>query len=84
MALAAAEELAAAAEERGLSDDRILPTMDDWEVYARVATVTALQARRQGVARRLVAESELHDATRETIRRARATLEVVTREGLLD
>jgi len=40
MAIAAAEELVAAAREKGLSPDRLLPSMDDWTAAARVAAAT--------------------------------------------
>ncbi len=64
MALAAAHELAQAAQERGLSEERILPSMDEWEVVPRVAVATAMQAQRQGVARlSKSAEQLLSDAT---------------------
>ncbi|HET8563486.1 MAG TPA: NADP-dependent malic enzyme, partial [Candidatus Binatia bacterium] len=33
MCISASEELARCAEEKGLSEDRILPTMDDWDVF---------------------------------------------------
>ena len=49
MALAAAFELARCAEERGLSEDSILPAMDDVPVVARVAAATALKAQEQGL-----------------------------------
>jgi malate dehydrogenase (oxaloacetate-decarboxylating) len=51
MAIAAAEELAKLAEERGLQHDRILPTMDDWEVFPREAAAVAMKAIEQGIAR---------------------------------
>ena len=49
MALAAAFELALCAEERGLTEDSILPAMDDVPVVARVAAATALKAQEQGL-----------------------------------
>jgi malate dehydrogenase (oxaloacetate-decarboxylating) len=51
MALAAARELALCAEERGLSDDNILPRMEDERMVARVAAAAALKAQEQGLAR---------------------------------
>ncbi|MFN2166576.1 MAG: NADP-dependent malic enzyme, partial [Anaerolineae bacterium] len=35
MAIAAARELALCAEERGLDEEHLVPTMDDWEVFPR-------------------------------------------------
>jgi len=51
MALAAAAALARCAEDRGLSEDFILPRMEDWEAVPRVAAATALKAQEQGIAR---------------------------------
>lgn len=83
MALAAADAVAAAAEERGLAEDRILPTMQDWKTYARVATATAVQAQREGVARCTRSEAELYESALERIRASRQTVDVLSREGLL-
>ena len=33
---------------RGMNPEKILPTMDDWEVFPRVATATALRAMAEG------------------------------------
>jgi len=38
MCIAAAEELAKCAEDKGLSEEYIVPTMDEWEVFPREAT----------------------------------------------
>jgi malate dehydrogenase (oxaloacetate-decarboxylating) len=83
MAIAAATALAAAAEERGLRPDRILTGMDDWGVYARVATATALAAQRQGLARVERNEAELLHSARETIEHTRRTVDVMNRVGLI-
>jgi len=52
MAIAAAREIAAYVEETGLSEDRIVPSMIEWEVYPRVAAAVAEAASREGVARK--------------------------------
>jgi malate dehydrogenase (oxaloacetate-decarboxylating) len=51
MTIAAALELASCAEEAGLRDDAILPTMADWKVVPRIAAATALKAQEYGLAR---------------------------------
>lgn len=51
MALAAALELARCAEGRGLSENAILPHMDDVHMVARVAAATAMKAQEQGLSR---------------------------------
>ena len=52
MCIASARELAKFAEEQGLSEDHIVPNMDDWEAFPREAAAVAMMAQEQGVARR--------------------------------
>jgi len=70
MAIAAAEELARCALERGLDEDHIVPTMDDWEVFPREAAAVGVKAQEQGVARLSVPREELLSKAKATIRQA--------------
>src|SRR5512136_2972086 len=51
MCIAAAVEMAKLAEERGLSEDYIMPTMDEVDVFPREAAAVAMKAIEQGVAK---------------------------------
>jgi malate dehydrogenase (oxaloacetate-decarboxylating) len=70
MAIAAAEELARYAEERGLDEGNIVPTMDDWEVFPREAAAVGMKAQEQGVARLSISYEELLSKARDTIGQA--------------
>jgi malate dehydrogenase (oxaloacetate-decarboxylating) len=70
MAIAAAEELARCAEERGLDEDHILPTMDNWEVFPREAAAVGMKAQEQGLARLSFSHEELLSKAKATIRGA--------------
>ncbi len=70
MAMAAAEELARCAEERGLDEEHLLPTMDDWEVFPREAAAVGVRAQEQGVARLSLSRDELLDNAKQTIQQA--------------
>ena len=70
MAIAAAEELARCAEETGIDDDHILPTMDNFEVFPREAAAVGVKAQEQGVARLSLSHEELLSKAKETIRQA--------------
>jgi malate dehydrogenase (oxaloacetate-decarboxylating) len=70
MAVAAAEELARCAEERGLDEEQILPTMDDWEVFPREAAAVGVKAQEQGVARLSATRDELLGRAKQTIQQA--------------
>jgi len=70
MAIAAAEELARCAEEVGIDDDHILPTMGNWEVFPREAAAVGVKAQEQGVARLSLSHEELLSKAKATIREA--------------
>ena len=72
MCIAAARELAAVAEEKGLRPDYIVPTMDEWEVYPREAAAVGMAAIQQGVARRTATREELLAEAENIIRESRA------------
>ncbi|MCS7107284.1 MAG: NADP-dependent malic enzyme [Acidilobaceae archaeon] len=50
--ISAAMELAKYAEEKGLREDYIIPTMEEWEVFAREAAAVAVKTMELGLARR--------------------------------
>ena len=83
MALAAAYELARAAEERGIDDDNILCRMDEWEVVPRVAAATAMKAQEQGFARIKQSRAQLLASATAKIREARDATHVLMKEGII-
>jgi len=83
MCFAAAEALAGMAEEQGLHEEHILPTMDDWEVYPREAVAVALKAQDQGVARVQRTEEELYEHAMSIIKRSRDMTQTLMREGFI-
>ncbi|NMB76708.1 MAG: NADP-dependent malic enzyme [Myxococcales bacterium] len=84
MCLEAALELARCAEDRGLRDDYLLPTMDDWEVFPREAAAVGMKAIEQGVAGITnVTRSDLLRMAEKTIRRARGEIKLLQKEGII-
>ncbi|MCR4392226.1 MAG: NADP-dependent malic enzyme [Candidatus Acetothermia bacterium] len=81
MAIAAAEAIAATAEEKGLSEDYIVPTMMEWEVFINEAVAVGKKAIEQGVARRILSESELEREATRMIRYAREETEILMKAG---
>jgi malate dehydrogenase (oxaloacetate-decarboxylating) len=81
MAIAAAEELLAAARERGLAADRLLPTMDDWRVAARIAGAAGVVAVKERLARNPLGRSELEQLALDTIGRSRAAAARLVESG---
>ncbi len=72
MCIAAANELAAVAEEQGLNEEFIIPTMEQSEVFWREATAVALKAQEEGLAQRKASRAELLEEAKGMISRARA------------
>ena len=65
MCIAAAQELAKVAEDKGLNPEYIIPSMDEWEVFPREAAAVAAKAVEQGVARiNLTYEEEIEKASK--------------------
>ncbi len=70
MCIAAAEALARYAEKKGLSEEYIIPAMDEPQVYIEEAVAVAKMAIRQGIARIKLNESDLRKSAEEKITRA--------------
>lgn len=83
MAIAASVSLAARAEEQGLNPDRILPTMDDWEVFPREAAAVAVKAVEQGVATLPCTYEEELERASKIIREARDMTQLLMDEGFI-
>jgi malate dehydrogenase (oxaloacetate-decarboxylating) len=83
MCIAAAEELARCAEIKGLSDERILPSMADWEIFPRIAAAVGLKAMEQGLARKSLTQAELVEHATKVIHRAQRQTKVLMREGVI-
>ncbi|MCC7420295.1 MAG: NADP-dependent malic enzyme [Planctomycetaceae bacterium] len=81
MSLAAARELAQAAKDRGISTERIVPSMAEWEVYPRVAAAVAEQAIAEGMASLHGTRAELEQRAAQSIRHARDTLTTLMDSG---
>jgi malate dehydrogenase (oxaloacetate-decarboxylating) len=83
MCIAAAEELARCADIKGLSQEHILPTMDEWKVYPREAAAVGLKAIDQGVARKSLTKSQLIESATKCIRRAQMETQTLMEQGLI-
>lgn len=83
MCLAAADELARCAEERGLSADYILPRMDEWDIYPRQAAAVGMKAIEQGVAQVRMSRDELFAQASHTIKKAQEETKALMAAGLI-
>ncbi len=83
MCIAAAYELAKVAEDKGLSEDYIIPNMDEWEVFPREAVAVGTKAIEQGVARINLPEDERRKIAEDIIKRAREETQMMMKEGFI-
>lgn len=71
MCLAAVLELAKTAEDNGLHENYIVPTMDEWEVFPREAVAVGMAAIKEGLAGEKHSRKDLYEKAEMIIRRAR-------------
>jgi malate dehydrogenase (oxaloacetate-decarboxylating) len=83
MCIAAAIELAKTAEEKGLSPDYIIPTMDDWEVFPREAVAVGQQSIKEGGARLKLTRQEAFEKAEALIKRARGQTHLLMDHGYI-
>ncbi len=83
MCIAASMELAKCAEDKGLKEDYIVPTMDEWEVFPREAAAVGMKAIEQGVARLKMTRDELFKTSAQIIKRAREETQCLMKEGFI-
>ncbi|MGC8607346.1 MAG: NAD(P)-dependent malic enzyme [Vulcanisaeta sp.] len=82
MIIAAAQEIANFVGDK-LSEDKILPTMEEWDFYPRVAAAVAVKAAELGVARRSLTWKEEYEKAKEVIASARLMIETLFGKGLI-
>jgi malate dehydrogenase (oxaloacetate-decarboxylating) len=84
MCVAAAEELARCAEDKGLREDYLIPTMDEWEVYPREAASVGRKAIEQGVARLDMTWDEIFTEAERVIKKARQQFQLIQDKGFIE
>jgi malate dehydrogenase (oxaloacetate-decarboxylating) len=83
MCIAAARELARVAEDKGLREDYLIPTMDEVEVYPREAAAVGRKAIEQGVARLNLSWNELIGKAERMIKESRDKFHLLQKKGLV-
>jgi malate dehydrogenase (oxaloacetate-decarboxylating) len=83
MAIAASYSLANFAEKRGINPDNIIPTMDEHGVFPQEAADVAMQAIKDGVARRKLTWDEAYKQAQTDIELARGMTQKLIDEGFI-
>lgn len=84
MCVEAARELAKTAEDKGLREDHLIPTMDEWEVFPREAASVGRKAIEQGVARLDLTWDEIFAKAEKTIKKSRDEFHKLQDEGFIE
>ncbi|MGM0612924.1 MAG: NAD(P)-dependent malic enzyme [Bacteroidota bacterium] len=84
MAIAAAHALADYAEKRGINPENIVPTMDEASVFPEEATAVAMQAIKDGVARRELTYEQAFEIARHDIEEARNATKMLSEQGFIE
>ncbi|MFH1957802.1 MAG: NADP-dependent malic enzyme [bacterium] len=83
MCIAAAFELAKCAEDKGLKEDYLIPTMDEWDVFPREAAAVGIKAIEQGIAGIKMSKDEIYKKASEIIKRAREETQTLMDKGFI-
>jgi malate dehydrogenase (oxaloacetate-decarboxylating) len=82
MCIAAAKALAdLGAKEANVK--KVIPTMDQWELYPAEATAVGMKAIEQGIARKQWEEKDLYKHAEDVIRVARGSSEILYKQGFI-
>ena len=84
MAIAAAHSLANYAEKRGIDPENITPTMDEADVFPVEAADVAMQAIKDGVARKKVTWDEAYELAKKEIEYSRSLTHSLCKEGFIN
>ncbi|HEX9090105.1 MAG TPA: malic enzyme-like NAD(P)-binding protein, partial [Anaerolineales bacterium] len=66
-----------------LTNEHILPTMDDWEVFPREAAAVAVKCQEQGLARKQMTYDEEFKNATDIIGRSRNLTQLMMKEGFI-
>jgi malate dehydrogenase (oxaloacetate-decarboxylating) len=83
MCIEASKELAKVAEDHGLSEEYIIPNMDEWEVFPREAVAVGTKGIEQGVARKKAPAEERFKLAETIIRSAREQVQTLMKERFI-
>ena len=83
MCIEAAEEIASTAEDRGLGEEYIIPTMEDCDVFPRVATAVGMKAIELGSTIKVMSRDELYGVSEAIIRDSREKTKLLMARGFI-
>ncbi|MDR0724263.1 MAG: NADP-dependent malic enzyme [Endomicrobium sp.] len=83
MCITAAIELASCVPDNKIRPDKILPSMDDWEIFPRVAAAIGVKAIKEKIASKKLNYSEIYENAKKIIKRSRQVTETMMKKGYI-
>ncbi|MFH1367737.1 MAG: NADP-dependent malic enzyme [Elusimicrobiota bacterium] len=83
MCITAAVEIANCIKSSSLRPDKLLPTMDDWEIYPRTAAAVGAKAIELGLAGRKISKSKIYSDAKNIIKRSRGITQMMMKRGFI-
>ena len=83
MCIASATALAKYAEDKGLREDYIIPSMSEWEIYPIQARETGLKAIEQGIAQNKMTGQEIYERAEGIIKRTQDIVKLLMNQGFI-
>jgi malate dehydrogenase (oxaloacetate-decarboxylating) len=83
MCISSAQALAKYAEDKGLNENYIIPSMDEWEIYPLQATEVAMKCIQQGLARKTMARKDIYDGAAAIIERTQKIVKLLMDQSFI-
>ncbi|MDR1243719.1 MAG: NADP-dependent malic enzyme [Endomicrobium sp.] len=83
MCITAACELASCVPGNKIKPDKILPTMDDWKIFPKVAAAIGVKAIKEKIAYRKLSYDEIYENAEKIIKRSRQVTETMMKKGYI-
>jgi malate dehydrogenase (oxaloacetate-decarboxylating) len=83
MCITAATELASCIVDNKIRPDKILPTMDDWEIFPKIAAALGMKAIKEKVADKKLSYNKIFNDAKSIIKRSRAITKTMMKSGYI-
>ncbi|MDR3195992.1 MAG: NADP-dependent malic enzyme [Endomicrobium sp.] len=83
MCITAAIELASCIPDNKIRPNKILPTMDDWEIFPKIAAAIGVKAVKEKIAVKKLSYDKIYSDAKEIIKRSRAITETMMKKGYI-
>jgi len=83
MCIKVAETIAKFAEKKGINENYIIPTMEEWELYPEIAAVVGNTAVKQSLARKNLSWKQLHNNAQVIIKSAIEQTNLLVKKGFI-